>query len=103
MRLLKKLTVAMLTLTLFLVFNSTHIYSANEITDKQITNAVDSELMLNSTTKSYLIDIETNEGVVNLSGEVSNLLTRDRAVKIARTVKGVRAVINNISVDNSLR
>jgi hypothetical protein len=42
--------------------------------------------------------VETIEGVVTLSGTVSNLLARDRAVMIAESIKNVRSVINEIEV-----
>ena len=78
------------------------ITAANVPTDTDISNAVESELMNNATIPSYLIDVTTNEGIVSLTGTVNNILEKDRAVKIARTVKGVRAVINNIVVNAPL-
>jgi osmotically-inducible protein OsmY len=50
-----------------------------------------------------MIDVETSEGIVKLSGTVSNILAKDRAVKVAQMVKGVKAVINEISVDTPVR
>ena len=70
-----------------------------KLTDNQVKTAVENELMLNSSTPSDLIDVETKDGIVTLSGTVNNLLAKDRALKIAGTVKGVRAVINEIDVD----
>ncbi len=90
-------------LILILGFMSTAFMPGNEFTDKEITNAVDSKLSLNATTPSFLIDIETNEGIVTLSGTVNDLLVKDRAIKIARTVKGVRAVVDNMEVDAPAR
>lgn len=71
--------------------------------DKDITNAVDNELFLNATTPSYLIDVVTEDGIVTLNGSVDNILAKDRAVKIARTVRGVRAVVDKIDVDAPYR
>lgn len=82
---------------------SISISAAEKLNDKDITNAVDSELLLNATTPSYLIDVTTNDGIVTLSGSVSNILARDRAVKIARTVKGVRGVVDLVEVDAPYR
>jgi osmotically-inducible protein OsmY len=99
MRIKKTLLTGFLTVTILLLFNTTSVFAQNSITDQDITNAVNSELMLNSTTPSYLIDVKTSEGIVTLDGSVNHILAKDRAVKIARTVKGVRAVVNNIEVD----
>lgn len=71
---------------------------ADKLTDNGISNAVEEELLFNATAPSYLIDAKTFEGIVTLSGTVNNILERDRAVKVARTVKGVRGVINKIEV-----
>ena len=95
----KSLLTQFLAFTVFLLFGSISQLAANELSDQEITNAVNSELMLNATTPSYMIDVSTSEGIVTLSGSVDNILAKDRAVKIARTVKGVRAVVNNVEVD----
>lgn len=84
---------------LTLLLSSFNLLANNPISDNEITNAVDRQLMLNSTTPSYMIDVETNEGIVTLSGTVNNLLAKDRAVKVTQMVKGVRAVVDEIDVD----
>lgn len=99
MKLKKTILTGFLTFSILLFFNSSSLFAQNEITDQEITNAVNNELMLNTTTPSYLIDVKTSEGIVTLSGSVNHILAKDRALKIARTVKGVRAVVNNIEVD----
>ena len=89
--------------TTLLLFAVTSLFAVEEVTDQNITNAVGYELMYNSTVPAYRIDVNTENGIVTLSGTVSNLLAEDRAVKIARTVKGVKAVIDNIKVDTPYR
>lgn len=95
-------TVCLVAFSIFLV-NPTSILASNPPTDNEITNAVNRQLMLNSTTPFHLIDVETNEGIVTLSGSVDNLLAKDRSIKVARMVRGVRAVIDKIEVDPPLR
>lgn len=90
--------ITLLTL-LTIVISAPSALSVGDKTDTDISNAVENELLINSTTPSYLIDAETINGIVTLSGTVDNILARDRAVKIARTVKGVRGVVNEINVD----
>jgi osmotically-inducible protein OsmY len=47
---------------------------------------------------AHLIDVQTKDGIVTLSGPVENLLARERATDIVATIKGVRSVINLIDV-----
>jgi osmotically-inducible protein OsmY len=70
-----------------------------EISDEEITNTVTNELMLQSDVPSYLIDVSTLDGIVTLSGTTDNLLAKDRAEKIAMTVRGVEGVINQVDVN----
>lgn len=66
--------------------------------DREISNTVSLELLIDQGVPSHLIDVETIDGVVTLSGTVSNLLARERATEIAETVRGVRSVVNTIEV-----
>lgn len=102
---MKKLTfkkqIAQIFSFMFLIFliSPMSLFAANNMSDTEITNAVDRQLTLNSTTPSQMIDVETSEGIVTLSGTVNNILAKDRAVKVAQMVKGVRAVVDEINVD----
>jgi osmotically-inducible protein OsmY len=86
-----------------ILLSSVNLFADNPVSDNEISNAVDRQLILNSTTPSYLIDVETNEGIVTLSGTVNNLLANDMAVKVAQMVRGVRGVVDEISVDTPER
>jgi len=66
------------------------------ITDHGITVAVEGDLNIDEGVN--LVDVSTSHGVVTLSGSVADLLARKRAVKIAESIRGVRAVVNNITV-----
>ncbi len=74
-----------------------------EITDQTITRAVDAELLLDEGVAAHLIDTTTANGVVTLSGTVDNLLAKERAVKLAKTIRGVRAVVDQMTVRASNR
>jgi osmotically-inducible protein OsmY len=63
-----------------------------------ITDAVERELRGDLAVPAHKVDVLTTDGVVTLSGTVDNLLAKERAAKIAMTVKGVRAVVNDIEV-----
>lgn len=49
------------------------------------------------------IEVKSKKGVVTLSGSVQNIFAKRRAVRVAQTVKGVRSVIDQITVAKSDR
>jgi osmotically-inducible protein OsmY len=69
-----------------------------EITDRAITSAVNSDLHFDRLLEPYSLGVRGSEGIVTLSGSVDNLFVRRRAVKIAQSVRGVRGVTDQISV-----
>ena len=74
-----------------------------KINDKAITSAVEERFLFDKAVPWSFVDIKTNEGVVTLSGTVDNLLAKERATKIAESVKGVRSVVNTINVQTVAR
>jgi len=66
--------------------------------DTDVTEAVQDELRVAPGVSGDAIDVFTREGVVTLTGNVNNILAKDRAGYIAETVKGVRAVVNRVKV-----
>lgn len=66
--------------------------------DTEITNAVIDELMITRGIDADLLTVETNDGIVTISGTTDNLLTKDRTTSVASTIKGVRSVVNEINV-----
>lgn len=72
--------------------------SAN-ITDRDITLAVETDLVIDDAIAAHRIDVDTKSRVVTLSGHVDNILAKDRALKRAMAIKGVRSVVNRITVD----
>ena len=71
---------------------------AQSVTDADITMAVERELLHDPGVEAQRVDVQTEQGLVELSGMVNNILARDRAARVARTVKGVRRVVNEIEV-----
>ncbi len=83
----------------FIIFFSFSLVSAQQtLTDKEINEAVELQLLISEETSSHLVDSETVNGIVTLSGTVDHILARDKAVEIAKSVKGVRSVINRMTV-----
>ncbi len=89
--------------TLYLPTYAQDIPAGEEIDDREIMFAVESELHLYESVPAHLIDVETMNGVVTLSGTMSNLLAHEQAAKLVGTIKGVRAVVNDIVVLESDR
>jgi len=71
----------------------------DNLTDEEITQAVDSQLLLARGVSPNEVDLETHEGIVTLTGQVDNILAKERATRVAEMVKGVRSVVNRIQVD----
>lgn len=73
-----------------------------KLSDKAITHAVEGEFVFDSAVPYNDIDVGTREGIVTLRGRVDNLLSKERAQQIAETVRGVRAVVNEIKVQPAM-
>lgn len=67
-------------------------------TDAGITTAVKSKLAVDDTVKAYQVDVDTNNKVVTLRGEVDSPAAETVAIQIARDTDGVRDVIDEIRV-----
>jgi len=68
------------------------------IDDSVITTKVKSLLAADDFLKSFRISVETYKGAVQLSGFVNSQQAVDKAVQIARSVKGVKSVKNDLIV-----
>ena len=68
------------------------------VDDSVITTKVKSLLAADDFLKSFQISVETYKGVVQLSGFVNAQKAVDKAVEIARSVKGVKSVKNDLIV-----
>jgi osmotically-inducible protein OsmY len=68
------------------------------VDDSVITTKVKSLLAADDFLKSFQISVETYKGTVQLSGFVNSQQAIDKAVEIARSVKGVTSVKNDLIV-----
>lgn len=75
----------------------------NNMSNGSITDAIEDELLLDDAVFLNNIDVSTIDGIVTLSGKVDNLLEKQRAARIAETVKGVKSVVNQITVRSTGR
>ena len=66
------------------------------VDDSVITTKVKSQLAADDFLKSFQISVKTYKGTVQLSGFVSSQQSVDKAGQIARSVKGVKSVKNDL-------
>lgn len=66
--------------------------------DTATTSEIKAKLLADSSVPSSHIKVETNDGVVQLSGTVETKAQSDRAESIAKAIEGVKSVKNDLSV-----
>ena len=69
-----------------------------ELSDENIASALSTEFILDPAIPYNQLDIDVSDGIVTLKGEMSHLLAKQRAARLAKTVKGVRSVIDKLEV-----
>jgi len=72
--------------------------TATVMTDAEITSAVKTKLLADKTVGGLKIDVDTSDGVVTLSGPVDSAAERNEALRLARTTKGVKHVVNKLTM-----
>ena len=68
------------------------------LSDAAITSEVKTKFLAEPGVPGLKIDVDTDHGVVTLSGTVKHSAEADKAVSIARASKGVKRVRNHIHV-----
>jgi osmotically-inducible protein OsmY len=76
----------------------THESTGEYVDDSVITTKVKGELAEDNFIKSFQISVETYKGTVQLSGFVNSQQAVNKAGDIARSVKGVKSVKNDLIV-----
>lgn len=72
--------------------------AGDKVDDASITAKVNAELAKDKDLSAIRIDVDTKDGVVTLSGPTPSATARERASEIARNVKGVTSVNNQLTV-----
>ena len=70
------------------------------VSDASISTTVQGKLTGDRMANFSRIDVDTERGVVNLSGVVENAEQKARAAEIARQVNGVKRVNNNLQIQS---
>ena len=73
--------------------------AGQNVSDASITTAVQSKLTADRISNFTRVDVDTERGVVNLSGVVASADQKARAAELARQVNGVKRVNNNLQVE----
>ena len=71
----------------------------DKIDDASITAQVKMAFLMHHSTSAFKTGVETNDGVVTLSGKATSGAAKDMATKVANDVHGVTKVINNMIIE----
>lgn len=72
--------------------------AAGRALDAQITARVNEALAAEKDLRDVRVDVDTQEGVVTLSGAVATVATRARITEVAKSVKDVRSVNDQLTL-----
>jgi osmotically-inducible protein OsmY len=99
---INKISVSLLAVLLLTIVgcagSETQESTGEYIDDTWITTKVKTELVKSDIVKSREVNVETFKGIVQLSGFVSSQVAMDEAVRIARNIKGVESVRNDMRI-----
>ena len=73
--------------------------AADQPSDNLITDQVRIRLAGDADVKGGALEVTVAQGVVTIKGAVETQHAKDKATKLAKKVKGVKQVVNNITVD----
>ena len=68
------------------------------VTDDMIYNNVIIKLASDQVVKGGALKVDVKDGVVTINGAVEEEKQRERATKLAKGIKGVKQVVNNITI-----
>jgi hypothetical protein len=72
--------------------------AGDALADGQLTAKIKSKMALDDSVKALAIDVDTDDGVVTLSGRVGSDAERQRALSLARETAGVKKVVDRLVV-----
>ena len=81
-----------------LFFAPVTMAGSTAISDSDISDQVENRILSDISTPSDIINVQTDNGIVTLTGTVSNILAKERVARITETIRGTRSVINLIRV-----
>lgn len=72
--------------------------ASKPISDDFLVDTIRQKLAADSVVKGGAIDVEVKDGAVTLKGKVEEEKQKSKAEKIAKGVKGVKSVVNQIEI-----
>lgn len=66
--------------------------------DAGITATLKSKLLADTTVGGLSIDVDTQDGVVTLTGDVKSQAEKDQALRLARETDGVKSVLDKLNI-----
>jgi hyperosmotically inducible protein len=85
-------------LLMFFMLAGVCLAKQDAVSDDMLYNNVKIKLASDAVVKGGGLQIEVKEGVVTLGGAVELPVQKERAEKLAKKVKGVKQVINNLTI-----
>ena len=73
------------------------------LSDPRIERVIEGELWEARAVDANAIDIDVMHGIATLSGTVDNILSKERAIRIAQMTRGVMSVVDRMTVRESDR
>jgi len=73
--------------------------TATVLTDAEITAAVKTKLLADTTVGGLKIDVDTAHGVVTLTGPVKSATEKTEAIRLAKETKGVKKVVSKLTME----
>ena len=70
------------------------------VSDAELTKKVEKALKKEAQLEKLDIEVEVKNGVVTLSGDAKDVRFQGRAAKVASSVKGVKSVQNNLTIND---
>jgi len=72
--------------------------SGTALKDAALTSAVKTKFLADTDISGLKIDVDTNNGVVTLTGMVPSDVEKKRALKVARETEGVKSVVDRLKI-----
>jgi len=85
---------------LFVTFLTTALAADKPVDDAYLSDMIRSRLAADQIVKGGAIDVDVRNGVVTLKGKVEEEKQKSKAEKIAKGVKGVKSVDNQLVISH---
>lgn len=72
--------------------------AGDKTADAAITSNVKTKFLADTQVSGLKIDVDTKDGVVTLTGNVKSQAEKDEAIRLAKTSKGVKSVVDKLTV-----